>query len=82
MSLEWILAALAAWIAVGLGTAFVFGTFTRRYDWPNETDELAPPTVRHLRPRKRTAQVGVRSAAKTPAKIKSGDEVRQAVSGT
>jgi hypothetical protein len=67
MSLEWILAVMVTWIAVGIGTAFLFGTFIRRNDISDDVDELAPPTVKHLRPRKRTAQIGVRSQAKAAA---------------
>jgi hypothetical protein len=67
MNLEWVVAVLVAWIAVGLGTAFVFGTFTRRNDVSDDVDELAPPIVKHLRPRKRTVQIGVRSHSKPDA---------------
>lgn len=64
MNLEWFLAVLVAWIAVGVGTAFVFGTFTRRSDISDDVDVLAPPVIKHLRPRKRAVQIGVRTQPK------------------
>jgi hypothetical protein len=81
MSMELVLAGLVIWIAVGLGTAFIFGTFTRRSDRPDDADELAPPTVKHLRPRKRTVQIGVRPDAKAADKIKvNGSDTHRVVS--
>lgn len=82
MSVELVMAGLVIWIAVGLVTAFVFGTFIRRSDRPDDADELAPLTIKHLRPRKRTVQIGVRSQAKMKAdKIKAdAPDVRRLVS--
>jgi hypothetical protein len=81
MSLELVFAGLVLWIAVGLGTAFIFGTFTRRSDRPDDADELAPPTIKHLRPRKRTVQIGVRPDANAANKIKAnGGDTHRVVS--
>jgi hypothetical protein len=65
MSISLVLAVLMAWVVVGAGVAFLFGSFTRSSDMSEDVDELPGPVIKHLRPRKRTAQVGIRAATET-----------------
>lgn len=69
--LTWI-AALCAYLVVGFAVAYLFGSFVRRVESPENASDLTPPMVTYLRPKKRAKTSSrVRATAQTKAQRKA-----------
>jgi hypothetical protein len=68
MSWMALVAVLGAWLVVGMGVAYLFGSFIREVESPENAGDLVPPVVSYLRPLKRAKTTGrLRAAARIRA---------------
>lgn len=70
-----VVAVLVAWLLIGLGVAYLFGSFVHRVDELRDIGELASPVLSYLRRAKR-AKTLPRAAGQVEARRVAGGRPR------